>query len=840
MRMVGRLISRLLTRRLGRMGRSDLSRRDNRTQPGVLTPGTEKKIPLPEGAVEQVSQEYAKGHRTYDRSKMSPAPSGRIVAWARSLGLKPQAKSYSPFGTKSHRLFVPTRQLFTLLLAVALAASILLTAWILLPRPPLLDNVPFSSVARDRNGVLLRLTTAADQKYRLSVSLNQIPSDLIQAVMTQEDRRYRSHLGVDFSALVRASVDLILGHPRSGASTLTMQVARLRFHLQTRNVIGKLNQIYRALQIERHYSKDQILEAYFNLAPYGRNIEGIEAASLIYFDKIPARLSRQEILALAVLPQSPAKRTPRDGLEPGALTEARRRLNQLTWNDPLADLPLHYRQPKDLPYLAPHLVGRVLKHEAGEARLTVDAAVQRIAIEEIQRFIASRQSSGLDNAACLLVDARSMDVLASVGSGSFWSNEIRGQNDGTTQLRSPGSSLKPFVYAMALDRGLIGPSTLLYDVPGRFGNYLPENTDGKFDGPIPARLALVRSRNLPAVTLASRLGPDALYQFLESAQVHGLNQINNYGLSAVLGTVEISMQDLVRLYAGLVNHGQIRALRTRMSDPSDPGVRLLSPEAAFITLDMMSTSEAGIRLPAAPTENVPYKTGTSTGFRDAWCTGVIGHYVLAVWVGRFDERSNPSFTGRTAAVPLFIRLASRLAEEKKIAVTALSPPEGANLRQVDVCSVSGCLPGPHCNHTKKEWIIPGVSPIARCHIHTAAGTEAWDSEAEHFFERVGLPRKSSNETGINEGLHIFPIARDVGWQTNQANGARIIALRARTGAGTTRVFWFANRDFIGSAGAGETFYWSPAPGSYTVAATDDHGQSDSVQITVEGDVRGSP
>ena len=718
--------------------------------------------------------------------------------------------------------------------AGAAIAPILLTAWFFLPRPPLLDDVPFSAVARDRNGALMRLTTASDQRYRLPVRLSQVPQDLIVAVTTQEDHRYRSHIGVDFGALIRASIDFVQGHPRSGASTLTMQVARLRFHLQTKSIPGKLVQIYRALEIERHYSKDQILEAYFNLTPYGRNIEGISAASLIYFDKSPVKLSRQEILALAVLPQSPAKRTPRDGLEPAALIEARSRLNKLLWNDPLADLPLHYRQLKDLPYLAPHLVQRVLKNQDGETRLTVDAGIQRAALDEIQRFLASRQSSGLNNAACLLVDTRSMDVLASVGSGAFWNSTIKGQNDGTTQLRSPGSSLKPFVYGMALDRGLIGPSTLLYDVPGRFGNYLPENSDGKFDGPIPARLALVRSRNLPAVTLASRLGPDALYQFLESAQVHGLNQVNNYGLSAVLGTVEISMQDLVRLYAGLVNHGRMKALRVEMPDPTDTGIRLLSPEAAFITLDMMSTGEAGIRLPTAPTVNIPYKTGTSTGFRDAWCTGVIGRYVLAVWVGRFDGRWNPSLTGRTAAVPLFIRLASRLAQERKVAVAPLSPPPGANLRQVDVCSVSGCLPGPYCTHTKKEWIIPGVSPITRCHIHTAGGTEAWDSEAEHFFETIGLGRKSSGGDG-NEELHILPVARDVSWQTNPAASEHVIPLRARTAAGAKEVYWFANRDFIGSAGSGETFYWSPAPGTYTIAATDDRGQSDSVQITVEAD-----
>jgi penicillin-binding protein 1C len=713
-------------------------------------------------------------------------------------------------------------------------ALLLLTAWFFLPRPPLLDGVPFSAVARDRNGALLRLITASDQRYRLQVTTGEVPPDLIRAVTTQEDHHYRSHLGVDVGALIRAGIDFVQGHPRSGASTLTMQVARLRFHLQTRSIPGKLTQIWRALEIERHYSKDQILEAYFNLAPYGGNIEGIAAASLIYFDKSPTKLSRQEILALAVLPQSPAKRTPRNGAEPSALVEARRRLNKLIWNDPLVDLPLHYRQPKDLPCLAPHLVQRVLKNQAGETRLTIDAGMQRLAVSEIQNFLANHLSSGLNNAACLLVDARSMDVVASVGSGSFWNNTIKGQNDGTRQLRSPGSSLKPFVYAMALDHGLIGPSTLLYDVPGRFGNYSPENSDGKFDGPIPARLALVRSRNLPAVTLASRLGPDALYQFLESAQVRGLHRINNYGLSAVLGTVEISMQDLVRLYAGLVNHGRIKALRVNLSDPADPGIRLLSPEAAFITLDMMSTSEAGIRLPAAPTVNIPYKTGTSTGFRDAWCTGVIGHYVLAVWVGRFDGGSNPSLTGRYAAVPIFIRLASRLTEERRIAVVPLTPPTGANLRQVDVCSVSGCLPGPYCTHTKKEWIIPGVSPITRCHIHTGDGNEAWDSEAEHFFETIGLARKPTHGVDDVEELHILPVARDISWQTNQSATERVIPLRARTAAGATRVYWFANRDFIGSAGPGESFYWSPAPGSYTVAATDDRGQSDSVQITVEG------
>ena len=721
------------------------------------------------------------------------------------------------------------------IIAGAIIAVGVVTGWWLLPCPMLLSGISFSGVARDRHGVLLRLTTASDQRYRIFTKFSEVPSSLIVAVTTQEDRRYKDHFGVDFGSLLRAITDILMGHPRSGASTLTMQVARLRYHLYTKTVAGKLVQIFRALEIERHYSKDEILEAYFNLAPYGRNIEGVGAASLIYFGKKPADLNRQEILALAVLPQSPSRRAPINGVEPAALTEARERLNRRLWNDSLADLPLHYRQLKELPFSAPHLVQRVLKNRDGEVRLTLDAGAQNVAATELQQFVKDHGSIGFNNAACLLIDTQSMDVLAYVGSGSFWSNQIQGQNDGTRQLRSPGSSLKPFVYAMAIDRGLITPSTLLYDVPGRFGTYLPENIDGKFDGPIPARLALVRSRNLPAVTLASRLGSDALFDFLRAANVRGIDETNNYGLSAVLGTVDITMQDLVRLYAALANNGKVKQLRFTATDPKDHGAQLLSPEAAFITLDMLSTNEAGIRLATAPSVDIPYKTGTSTGFHDAWCTGVIGHYILAVWVGRFDGKSNPSFTGRTAAVPLFTRLANRLASEKKISVTPLSPPPGANLRQVDVCSVSGCLAGPYCKHTKKEWIIPGVSPITTCHIHSDSGTEDWDSQAEQFFETVGLPRKTRAGEHPNSDIHILPMATDVAWQTNQQTGARVLALRARTGPGTKALFWFANRDFIGGVKPGETLYWSPTPGSYTIAATNDLGESDSIRVTVEGD-----
>jgi penicillin-binding protein 1C len=708
-------------------------------------------------------------------------------------------------------------------------------AWYLLPRLPLMEGISFSSIVRDRKGALLRLTTAADQRYRIRVYPDDIPNDLVTAVMTQEDRSYWQHIGVNPLSLFRAAGELVSGGTRSGASTLTMQVARLRFRLNTRTIPGKLWQIFCAMSIERHYSKTQILEAYFNLAPYGRNVEGIRAASLIYFGKEPTQLSRQEILALAVLPQSPAKRAPTQGIDPQSLLRARVRLNRLTWNDPLADLPLHYRRIEDLPFSAPHAVQSALARKSGELRLTLDLSIQQITQNELQKYLRERSAAGINNAAALLIDTSSMEALASVGSGGFWNQAIAGQNDGTRQFRSPGSTLKPFVYGLAVEQGLINPSSLLFDAPARFGNYLPENIDGSYDGPIPARLALVRSRNLPAVTLAARLGQDSLYRFLETAEVRGLKANNSYGLSAVLGTVDINMQDLVKLYAALVNNGELKSVRTFSDDPVSTGISMLSPEAAFITLDMLTTSEAAIHLTNAPAVNLPYKTGTSTGFHDAWCCGVIGHHVLAVWVGNFNNSSNPSFTGRTAAVPLFLRIANKLAADKKIAASPLSPPAGANLLKIDVCSVSGCIAGSHCPHTKKEWVIPGVSPIARCHLHGAEGLENWDSEAAHFFEGVGLTRKSSSSTSTTSETRILPLPKTVTWQRSQNRSERIVALRALTGGSTKQLFWFANRLFLGTTQPGESFYWSPQPGTYTIAATDDQGNADSTQMTVEPD-----
>src|SRR5437660_3188262 len=480
----------------------------------------------------------------------------------------------------------PRSAIRNLLLFCAVIAAI----WLALPKPPLLDGVAFSQCVRDRNGKLLRVTLTADQKFRIWTSLPNISPALVDATLQFEDKYYRCHPGVNPVALMRAAFGLWPGGAHTGASTITMQVARLRYRLPTRTFRGKFVQIVRALELERHYSKSQILEAYLNLAPYGRNIEGVGAASQIYFGKTAARLTRPEAIALCVIPQSPTRRALFADRDNRSLDAA-----QSNWYDRVkinwqfSARSFSARAQTERKFLAPHFVQQVVAAEKGRDELvtTLDLAKQQLIERRIADYIRNNRSRGIKNAAALLIDTRSMDVLAQVGSADFFNAEIQGQVDGTRAPRSPGSTLKPFVYALALEQGLIHPLSILSDAPQSFGDYDPENFDREFVGPIRACDALGRSRNLTAVELASRLRYPTLYEFLRGAGVKLPRSEALYGLTLPLGGAEVTMEDLVRLYAALANNGELRPLRRTSRDPvALRGPRTIMPDAAFRTLEM--------------------------------------------------------------------------------------------------------------------------------------------------------------------------------------------------------------------------------------------------------------
>jgi penicillin-binding protein 1C len=756
------------------------------------------------------------------------------------------------------------KKIFVVATAIALVAT---GAWLALPKLPLLEGVPFSTVVRDRDGAMISVRLASDDKFRVFTPLASISPRIVEATLSHEDRHFTAHPGVDPIALARAAWGLLSGSRAGGASTVTMQVARLRYGLHTRSVIGKCLQIFDALCIERHYSKREILEAYFNLIPYGRNIEGVGTAAWLYLHHSPDNVSWAEASTLAVIPQSPLRRAPHPARDNPSLLDAHRRLyDQLLARkiapDPIGkEFALRLTAPE--PSLAPHFVQAVQEDADGsrDIRTTLDSADQRIIEKAIGQFVRAQAALGVHNAAAMLVDTRTMEVLASVGSADFWNSHIDGQVDGTRSPRSPGSTLKPFIYALALDEGLIHPHSLLLDAPQRFAGYTPDNFDREFCGPISAMDALVRSRNVPAVELASRLKSPGLYDFLRSAEVPLRSDEASYGLALALGGAEITMSDLTRLYSMLANGGILRPLKTIAGQPESHGRRVLSVEASFLTLDMLSHNPRPDEDQPDPNHAVAWKTGTSFGFHDAWSVAVFDHFVLAVWVGNFNGTPNSAFVGRSCAAPLLFQIVDALTESGRAHPGLLEPPPGANLKRVEFCADSGDMAGPHCPHRVTGWFIPGVSPITACDVHREVwvdkGTglrqpqdngncrrevfEFWPSSVLQLFAQAGLPRRTpppfapdcdANQLARegNAPRILSPSGGEpfvAGW-----NGRASIALEARTDADVRQVHWFSGSEYLGCTPAGQALSWNAPIGKWHLLALDDQGRSSACNVTV--------
>ncbi|PAW79517.1 MAG: penicillin-binding protein 1C [Verrucomicrobia bacterium Tous-C9LFEB] len=771
------------------------------------------------------------------------------------------------------------RCLSQLLLGGAFILATILIALQLAPRPPLLDSVSFSPVVYDRRGELLRFGLATDDSFRQFVPLDQISPLLIESTLLYEDRYFYQHTGTNPVALAKAFWnELSHSHRRIGASTITMQVARLRYRLNTRTWTGKLIQILMAARIESHYSKRQILEAYFNLAPYGRNIEGVGAASRLYFGKEAADLSLAEALTLSVIPQNPTRRAPGAKSEQ-PLLDARRGLFE-AWvqkhpadleKRSIFDMPMQVRTLSKVPFRAPHFSEDCLQSVTDSRHLltTLDWRWQQLLERQLATTLVERSREGLTNASALLIDYRTMEVLASVGSADYFNTAINGQVNGTRMKRSPGSALKPFVYALALDQGLIQPHSLLKDAPTSFNGYNPENFDRDFMGPVQACDALVQSRNVPAVTLASKLSEHSLYALLQGAEVSGLRPESSYGLTIALGGVEVSPEDIAGIYAMLANRGEYRPLRKITNAPTEKSRRLLSPEASFLVLDMLKKNNLpayqGIRASTSASRPIAWKTGTSYSFRDAWTAGVFDHYVLVVWVGNFDGKPNPALIGRSAAAPLFFSIVN--------ALRAQSPPNATpsswessnqlNLARVDLCAVTGELAGAHCQHQKSGWFIPGVSPLKTCAVHQEIlidprtgyrvanadnvpnvrheVVEIWPSDLQTLFRFAGLPRATpppfapdarptANSTTTT--LEITSPRAGMEYQLRVGSNDQSIPLQAQASSTTRLIYWFAGKNYLGSSAPGETIQWSALPGAFTICAINEGGHSVTRRVVV--------
>lgn len=577
-----------------------------------------------------------------------------------------------------------TRRIVRFAAAAAAAAFVIsgtFAVWVASLGPlPLAQARQVSTTIVDRNGKLLRAYAMADGRWRLPVDAKTgVDPGYLKLLLAYEDRRFYAHMGVDLLALGRAALQLISrGRIVSGGSTITMQLARLMEPRRERSLSAKLRQVVRALQIEWQLNKEQILDLYLALAPYGGNLEGIRAASIAYFDKEPKRLSLAEAALLVALPQSPetrridrypeVARAARDRVLDRVVAAGRVPREETSQAKAVAVSRLR----KPMPILAPHSADSALATvtNAPVIKLTLDAGLQNV-LEALARDRAIALGPNI-SVGIVAVDNESGDVLARIGSPDYFDDRRAGQVDMTRAVRSPGSTLKPFIYGLAFEDGFVHPESLIEDRPIRFGSYAPENFDMTFQGTVPVRKALQLSLNVPAIALLDRVGASRLSSRLKQAGASlVLPKDEVPGLAMGLGGVGITLQDLVQLYSGLARLGSTRPLREIAQDDAREPLRLMDPVAAW--------QVGNVLMGTPPPENAPhhriaFKTGTSYGYRDAWSVGFDGRMTIGVWVGRPDGAPVPGLVGRTTAAPT---LFDAFARTGKLPMSLPKPPKGA-------------------------------------------------------------------------------------------------------------------------------------------------------------------
>jgi penicillin-binding protein 1C len=596
--------------------------------------------------------------------------------------------------------------------------------YLFIPLPdPLFEN-DYSMVVYDRDDHILRVFLNQKEQWCFPPEEeNNIPEKLKIAVLNYEDRFFFSHRGVNPFAVFRAIYqNTSTGKRISGASTITMQLARL-MQPKLRTLSNKLMETFQATKIELTHSKKQILCQYLSHAPYGGNIIGYQAASIKYFNKTAFDLTWSEAAILAVLPNSPGLISPH--INQVELIQKKNRILKTLFDRGLIDRetfqlavsePLQNKETT-FPMIAPHFCQSIKNHSPYQGQSfhsTIDLNLQKTVQRIIHQQIEFLQNFGISNASALVAETRSGKIRAYIGSQDFFDNVSQGQVDGVIAPRSSGSILKPFLYALSIDEGIILPSTLIKDIPSFFGKFSPSNANKKFSGVVSARDALIQSLNVPAVRLLFSYGYYSFYLFLKNAGLTTLFRMpDDYGLPLILGGAEVNLWDLVKLYRGLANYGTFSDLQIQERDTpekyniknqtlknsSEYGVNknLISPGACWLTLDILNQ----LKRPGAEYYweqyqqqwPIAWKTGTSYGQRDAWAVGVSPQWTIGVWVGNFSGEANPELSGAKCSGPILFDIFNSLPKD---AHKSWFTKPTKNLKMIKVCLQSGFLAGENC------------------------------------------------------------------------------------------------------------------------------------------------
>ncbi|MBK7569395.1 MAG: penicillin-binding protein 1C [Chitinophagales bacterium] len=735
---------------------------------------------------------------------------------------------------------------------------------------PLHVKIEYSQIVTADDGSVLHAFLTSDDKWRMLTELEEITPDMQSAIVFKEDKYFYRHPGVNPASIVRALYNNITsGNRTSGASTITMQVARLLDPKQ-RTYGNKFIEMFRALQLDMLYSKQEILQMYLNLVPYGGNIEGVKAASVLYLEKTPSVLSLAELTALSIIPNRPTSLRP--GVNNDVIIKERNK-----WLERFRDANLF---PEDIindaivepftafrtqgPEVARHFCTRMKFQYPGDAivKTTLNTEIQLKSEKILSDYIKQLWGFDIHNGAAIVIDNRTHQITAYVGSADFFNTADGGQVDGVQAIRSPGSTLKPLVYAMAFDAGITTPHSIIADVPVNYSGYSPENYDEDYHGNVSVEFALSHSLNIPAVKTLNQVGLDKFINTLIEGNFKSIEKKrNDLGLSVALGGCGVTLEQLTRLYASFANEGKYQHIKWLQSDMDTSSVSLITPEAAFMTTEILTQ----LTRPDLPNyyqnaKNVPliaWKTGTSYGRKDAWSIGYNNNYTIGVWVGNFSGKGVPELTGANIATPLLFNLFNAIESDNNKDWNKM--PEHVDFRYV--CSETGKNPNDFCANVVIDYFIPGVSKNEMCdHLlrvkiaedesfsycttclpesgymekyyqHLSPEIITW-MQTKNIPVELIPPHNPDCERIFAEGAPtINSPVNNLEYYIDKTDIQKIM-LSANVASDVKKVFWYINDKLLTQADSKSPVFYEPEEGKIKISCSDDKGRNTNIEIDV--------
>ncbi|MBK8657609.1 MAG: penicillin-binding protein 1C [Bacteroidetes bacterium] len=737
---------------------------------------------------------------------------------------------------------------------------------------PLRDAIHYSTVVLDNKGEVIHAFLTPDDKWRMKVELSEISPLLRQTLIEKEDKYFFRHLGVNPIAMFRALFNNVKQQKRtSGASTITMQVARM-LEPKQRTYFNKLREVFRALQLEWKYSKEEILQLYFNLVPYGSNIEGVKSVSVLYFNKSPQQLSLAEVTALSIIPNRPSSL--KLGINNDMIVLERnkwlKRFEAVGLFDAKTiaesmDEPLSVER-SEAPKRAAHLA---LKLKSTIPHTTIKTFLQLQMQSKVEKLVSdytrNLSALGIENASVIITDNATGQVITYIGSADFFNDKNSGQVNGAAAVRQPGSTLKPFIYGLNFDLGFLTPKFCMTDVPITINGFQPENYDEQFHGYVTTDFALKNSLNIPAVKALNNIGVDALVTMLKKCNFRQVaKDEKKLGLSLALGGCGVSLEEMTALYSALARKGKFKPLVycEQLKQTAIDSMNIITPQASYMLTDILSkydrTDMPVAWSQSANTPKIAWKTGTSYGRRDAWSIGYNQKYTVGVWVGNFSGVGVPELNGAAIATPLLFNIFNTI--DHNSAGRWFDMPESYSLRIV--CAESGNMPGPYCEHQVMDAYIPLVSSTKVCERQKEIMVSADEKisyckncqpqsgfkkkiydivspEMQFYFEQKRMAYQQvpahnpSCDRVITDGGPAIRYPVHGSEYLISKTSPEPLQLTCDAGSNVRQVFWYVNNKMVKQCSPKEAPFIIPDEGKLKISCTDDHGRNTDIRITVK-------